>query len=542
MKKSLILQVLAAAALLCGAEGCIKTDSTLGGSLIVVDDTYDIFSTSVPITDIDLRMADSLSGYSSTRITVGAIRDEEFGLTTRASVITLVPLLDTMDFGTNPQFLNFHVSAAFDTVSVSSKDQLRILQNLYVYEPDAPLDIEKNFDINTDIPHGATKICAGSPVLNGADSLSFNLSAAYGSRYFTLTQADLQDYKAYMQKFPGLYLCTDEPLADGGRINMFELQLNYDSDYKYIKGNYARLSFRSEYDGHQKDSTFMFYLSATDFYDVDSLLTNSGFGSFPQYCLNLTGHSTAAQQGKAGARIAVEGGGGLKPCISAAALKQMASDAIVAAGGDPSRTVINKASLVFPFEYIPGMDYDKYPVMLSPTCRFRGSTTTAYMGLTDASSANENQGDINYSLSQYAPDITYHMQEILKMSDSKIASGNYDIWLLVMASETVTTTTAGSSEMSDYYKALAYSQYYNNMYSDYGGYGYGYGYGSYYGDPYSNYTSYMLAAQYAGMSSTTSTKEMKLDKDRFYAAVLNGPTAPTGRVPRLELTFSVPRK
>ncbi len=526
------------------AAACVETNNELGRNLVVRSDIYDIFSESAPITDIDLVMADSLSGYSSTRITIGAIRESEFGLTTRASVITLIPLDTKMNFGTNPKFKRLHVSAAFDTVSVASDSQRRILQNLRVYEPDAPLNSSENFDSNADIPHGTTMIAAGAPIMNGQDSLSFDLSADYGKRFFNLTEADLADYDTYLKKFPGLYLCTDSPISDGGRINMFDLQLHYDSDYGYIKGNFAKISFEAEYDGVKKDSTFYFYLSATGFYDVDSLLTKSGYGSFPQYCLNLTGHETKAKEGKATASIDVEGGGGLKPRISAATLKQMASTMIASKGGDPSKAIINKASLVMPFDYFEGIDYEKYPAMLSPTCRIRTSTSTAYMGLTDASSENENQGDINYSLSQYAPDITYHMQEILKMDDAKVNSGNYDIWLLVMAYETVTKTTAGNSEMSDYYKAIAYSQYYNNMYSGYGGYGYGYGgygYGSYYGDPYSNYTSYMLAAEYAGMSSTSSTTEIKLDKDRFYDAVLCGPTAPSGRVPRLELTFSLPK-
>ena len=544
MKHRSLLAAAAAISLACCLPSCIETDVKLGESLIVVDDTYDIHTVSAPITDIDLRMADSLSGFSSTRITVGALREPEFGLTTRSSVITLVPLHDKLDFGTSPQLLRFHVSAAFDSISVARDDQKRILQSLKVYETSSAPDYEKNFDLNADIAHGSTPVCAGSPMLNGSDSLSFDLTPEYASRYLSLTADDMKSLDAYLSKVKGLYLESDEPLADGGRINMFDLQLEYDSDNYYVKGNYGRLSFRSTYDGKQKDTVFLFYLSATDIYNIDSLLTNSGTGSFPQYCINLTGHSTAAREGKATDKISVEGGGGLKPRIKASVLRQMAWDAI-SPYGDPSKAVINKASLVFPFEYTEGMDYGKYPVQLSPTCRFLTDKSASFMGLTDASSENENQGDINYSLSQYAPDITYHLQEILKMDPSKLSTGNYDIWLLVMAYETVKTTTAGSSEMSDYYKMLAYSQYYNNMYSGYGGYGYGgygYGYGSYYGDPYSNYTSYMLAAQYAGQSSTTSSAQLKLDKDRFYNAVLNGPSAPSGRVPTLELTFSLPRK
>ena len=160
------------------------------------------------------------------------------------------------------------------------------------------------------------------------------------------------------------------------------------------------------------------------------------------------------------------------------------------------------------------------------------------MGLTDSSSSSENQGDVNRSLLQYAPDITYHMQELVRIDESdtdnaktkRLNEGAYDIWLLIMANETITTTTSGSSEMSDYYNYLAYQSYYNAMY------GYGGGYSNY----YSNYYSYAMMAAYASASSTSTSQQVMLDKDRFYRASLNGPAAADGRVPTLELTFAIP--
>ena len=211
--------------------------------------------------------------------------------------------------------------------------------------------------------------------------------------------------------------------------------------------------------------------------------------------------------------------------------------------------MINKASLVFPFEFPD--DYKEvdnlWPDILSPTCRVIADTTTSFMGLTDSSSSDENQGDINRSVWQYAPDITYHMQELIKIDEAKggekverLKNGSYDIWLLIMANETVTNTTNNNSEMSDYYKYLAYQSYYNSMYGGgYGGYGYG-GYGGY-GSYYSNYYSYMMMAQYASGSSTSTSVQAMLDKDRFYKANLNGPLH-SGKKPTLKLTFSVPKQ
>lgn len=164
------------------------------------------------------------------------------------------------------------------------------------------------------------------------------------------------------------------------------------------------------------------------------------------------------------------------------------------------------------------------------------------MGLTDSSSSAENQGDVNRSLSNYAPDITYHMQEILKIDENnpedsktkRFLKGSYDIWMLIMAKESVTTTSSGNKDLSDMYNYLAYQSYYNGMYG--GGYGYGSSYGSY----YSNYYSYAMMAQYAASSKESTKESVLLDKDRFYRATLNGPGSTTGKGPYLELTFAVP--
>ena len=174
------------------------------------------------------------------------------------------------------------------------------------------------------------------------------------------------------------------------------------------------------------------------------------------------------------------------------------------------------------------------------------------MGLTDASSSNENQGDIDRSLLRYAPDITYHMQEILKIDESQpdktgtkyLLKGNYDIWLLVMAQEILTSVSTTSQETQEMLNYLAYSSYYNSMYGGYGGYGYGgYGYGGYggYGSYYSNYLNYAMMAQMASQAQTTTSTTVKLDKDRFYRAALKGPAA-NGAVPTLRLTFALPNQ
>ena len=151
----------------------------------------------------------------------------------------------------------------------------------------------------------------------------------------------------------------------------------------------------------------------------------------------------------------------------------------------------------------------------------------------------------------YTPDISHHVQEILKLdrNDPEFSKkiSNYDIWFLIMHTET--TQTSNNNSMNDYYNNLMYNSYYNNMMYNpygYGGYGYGgYGYGSYgyggygYGN---NYYNYMMMAMYASASSGSNEKTTtEMDKDRYYKANLNGPDAVSGTVPQLRITFSAPK-
>lgn len=541
-----------AAALVC-CLSCIETNTSVGGAFVPVTETYTFHTAEVPLEGISLQMADKLSGFSDDRITVGAIREDEFGLTTRASAFSLVPIfIGDFEIGTNPVFKSFHFAAARDTLSFLDPSQENILQHLHVYELDSALDVEE-YDLNQTLSHGDRPVTKGTPVFNGVDSLSFDFSEEFGRKYLQITADDVTSMKKYLAKFPGIYIESDLPEGEGGRINMLDVQLTYDANNNYITGNYATLRYSAEFNGVRKDTTLVFYYGAAGFYDIDSLF-NAYTGTFPQYCLNVTGQQTRDRAGQATDKIWVEGGGGLKPVISAQSLKRQVEQAISAAGGNPADAVINKASLVFPFDFPE--DYKEmefWPYQLSPTCRFVSEETTSFMGLTDSSSSDENQGDIDRSNFRYAPDITYHMQEILKVDESKtesvgarnLAKGNYDIWLLIMAKETqlqVSTTSKEQQEMLNY---LAYSSYYNGMYGGYGGYG-GYGYGGYggygYGSyGYNNYLNYAMMAQYASMAQTSTTTTVKLDKDRFYRAVLHGP-ASTDKVPMLHLTFALPNQ
>ena len=554
MKKSIVL--LLAAGLLSAA--CVKVDNSLGKGLVDKGLIFNTYSAEIPLEQTKLKLSEDLSGYSDTRITIGAIRDSRFGLTTRASAFTLIPALDTLDLGDNPQAISFDIFFEADTISCANDNQAAIMQNILVYELTEPLSLYKTGAMR-DIPHGTQKVTKGTPVYDGNGALDFNFTKEFAQNYldkmkqlgpvFRSEEADsttqANRYNAFVKALPGIYIETDVPQGDGGRINMFNLScLSVSNSYYYRNSNIALLKFRSSWKGVQKDSTIMFIPGETEFEDEASAITNNT--KFYQYCFNHTSHSTQ-QVDNPTTELLVEGGTGLKPVISAKELREKTISAIKERGGNPENAIIVKATIELPYQKPEDyMDMKYFPSVLSPTIRTEGTSSkypdqkiVAYAGLTDASVSTENQGDIDRSNMMYCPDITYHLQELLKREDLDTET-NADIWLLTIHTQKVANAN-GSLYDNSYYQNLLYASYYNSLYG--GGYGYGSysGYGSYGYNSYSNYYNYMMLAQMmAASSQQTYSYNQELDKDRYYRAVLNGPAAE--RKPMFKVTFAFPEE
>lgn len=547
--KTLLLALIAA-----GTFSCVSVNTELGRDMIDINQQYVIYPDVVfPLTDIDVRMSDSLSGYSSTRIAVGAIRDSEYGLSTRSSAFTLVPALDTLDFGTDPEVVRFRLHTATDTVCVYKERDRYILQNVNVY---ALTDTIKNAGTNSEPPHGSESVIIGTPVHNGTDSLAFDFTKAFAMEYIKgirelsddnhVIDSDFSKYKA---KLPGIYVTMDEPAGLGGRINFFELSCLTAYSGSYMRNNNeAVLQIRSTYDGVKKDTAFLFILGEPDFIDELSYIQDNS--KFPQYAFNHTTHGSGSLAGKAGTYISVEGGGGLKPIISAKEMKDLVSAHIAANGGDPKNTIINKATIELPFEEPSDyLDYEFVPGIMSPTVWINST----YASLADANASSENQGNVNRSLSMFSPDITHHLHEIIRLDDDEDTE-KYDLWFLILHEETEETSSGLSEEESEYYQRMMYANYYQSLYGDYSGYGYGgygysgYGYG-YGGYGYSNYYSMMMMqSMYDSIYSNKTSSSVTLDKDRFYKVKLygpgNDPASPLSerKVPKLRVTYSLPKE
>lgn len=578
-------------ATLLSSAACVKVDEQLGQNLIPTDQLWDVFSPKAANfveNDIELKISDSLSAYTSRRIVFGATKDDELGTCTKATSFTLVPTLKDLDLGENTVVRQFHFSAIRDTLSTVNDYQQRMMQNVFVYSLKEPLDstILYTNSLSPGVKQAGAAltnrerfldlsklISKGVPVYDGGDSLSFDFSAEYSARVVEGVKAFRKVYTEkkdtllsdYLSLVPGIYIESEVPTSKGGRINMFNFELQFDSN-NYISGNYAELKITADY-GDRKgvDTSFLFTYGPSDF-------ISTGISELPaQYAFNGSTHETegAYTNGVAATdKVYVEGGSGVKPVIKAAGIKRIVHELIAEANiVNPSEVVINKATVTLPYNVEGDWDkLDKFPSILSPTVRLHGTDDSgvvyvSYAGLTDASIESENQGNINRSTSVYSPDMSHHIQEILRLeqeegeSDAEFEArlSKYDIWFLIIFEE-VTESSSSSSAYDDYYNSLMYNSYYNNMmydpygygygYGGYGGYGYGYGGYGYGGYGYNNYYNYLMMASYmnSGSNSPSQSVSNELDKDRYYRCTLAGPnTADESLRPTLKITFSAPK-
>ena len=540
------------AALTILSAGCIKVDNSLGKGLVDKSHIYDTYTVEFPLTDIQMKKAADLSGFSSSRVVIGAVRDETFGLSTRESAFTLVPLSDTLNLGTNPKAVSFDLYFAGDTVSCAHDSQARIFQNIYVTELTEKLDA-KNSSTSKELAHGTEVITNGLPIYNGSGPLEFSFTNAFAQKYLDAIYALAPDgvlvnrewdsdkitarFEEYASALNGIHIATDMPTGNGGRIDLFDLScLSVSNSQFYLNNNYGLLKYTNDENPDAANPLSIIFIPGEMSFLLENDYVNSG-NRFPQYAFNRTTHESV--EGAATTSIMVEGGGGLKPVISAKELRDKTLSAIQSKGGVPANTVITKATVVLPFD-MPAdyKDMKYFPTVLSPTVRLTstdddGNDTVQFAGLTDASVSTEDQGDIDRSNLVYSPDISYHLQEVLARTDLDTAT-DADIWLLTIFTEQVATATDNS--MNEYYQQMMYAMYYQNLYG--GGYGYsgGYGYNS-----YNNYYTYaMMAAMLSQSSQQQYTTNTELDKDRYYRGTLCGPAS--SRPPYFRVSFAISKE
>ena len=294
---SRVSRLAAIGAILLGSASCVDINEELGKNLIPTDQKWNVYTPeAADLQDIRLQMAADLSGYSTTRFTFGAVNDSRFGTNVKSTSFTLVPLYDTLDFGKNTKIRQFHFTAVRDTLSVVKEEQLRMLQNVYVSELKKALDSTvlymgafMNPQISEEFLGDKEQITVGTPVYDGGDSLSFDFSKEFTERFVEkVKKADLDSMDLYVQQVPGIYITTDLPAGEGGRINMFNLSILTGDGY--VSGNYAQLKFTAEYEHSEEpiDTSFMFFFGPAEFMTDEST-------EYPtQFAFNASDHETSA--------------------------------------------------------------------------------------------------------------------------------------------------------------------------------------------------------------------------------------------------------
>ena len=119
------LAVAAVMAILLGGTGCVKTDGTLGQDYIPSSHIWKVATVSFDIDCIDMEKASELGGYSSKRVAIGGVYDNEFGWSERVSAFPLIPVVDTLTFQMpeDAECLSFHFAIGKDTLSFREASQ-----------------------------------------------------------------------------------------------------------------------------------------------------------------------------------------------------------------------------------------------------------------------------------------------------------------------------------------------------------------------------------------------------------------------------------
>ena len=565
-------------------SACVDVNTDLGQNLAPREHRYEVFCENIPLRNIRVQRADSTYAYSNFRITVGAVKDEDFGLTVKSSAFTLVPVDSILNFGKDPEFEGFFLTMSRDSVSLPVGEDPRVAQTLRVYALNSNCDINnsKEFLYTDDVKKidqallGAEPITDYTPVYSGEDTLNIHFRSEFYNalkakwlakatenenheKVFKVDHFDSLNNSSYLKDFPGIYLTCDEPAASNkGRFNLFQLKLAVNTSTYVISGNYAELRFKAKYGANEtlKDTSFIFLFGPqsipTDAANLPIQEAFNGIVHTPLRELRALDGMTLAADGKsytAGTKIYVEGGAGLRPVISSKEIRESLFARFAAHNiKDVSKVIVDRASVAFSFQEPANFDLlDQYPSIFAPMHisrysvkdRVYGETQTiAYLDfppITDAGVSAEDQGEVDRSNLEYSPDISFHTQHLLKLKDPTDDDlSKQDIWMFIKAPETIVTQAVSNAD-ADYYNQLMYYSYLNSMYG---------GYGSYSGYGYNNYNSYYNMMYYYSMmnssSGSTSSVQYMADPARYYNAVLCGPDDAENH-PVLRVVYSVPK-
>ena len=421
---------------------CITVDKTIGSNLVPDDYELQMKSVTLPL-PVTVKQLDSMQGISSSYYTIGTIRTEEFGTARFGTAGNIAPTNTALDFGEDPKIISIYLEIPLAAVAdagsldrtsiILDPSQRGVTQNINVHR------LTRQIDSTTLYMNSLTENDYTPEILNvsggtyfGGDTLKVYLNNSLGEELLTASDEDLDTLDRFAEKFRGLYITCDDPVGseEGGRLNLF----NATSSYIFMKYN-----FQPTYDKSlpRKDTTVAFVF---------------GYG----FALNTSEHeSKGKQSNELLEKIPLEGIGGLAPFVDYKALKEILDEWADLNNIDPSKVLIAKASVAFPFELpedLDSMPY-QYPSCFFPINRKQANDTTGsiyYYLLDDYNSTDNPLGYINRSLNEYTCDISSHIQKMMNKEQSEL-DDTYSFWMYPMRLE------------SDSYYGTTY--YYINNYS-----------------------------------------------------------------------------
>ena len=185
MLKKYLFVLLAALSLL---PSCVKVNTDLGQNLAPREHRYDVFYETIPLKNIRVQRVDSSYAYSTFRVTVGAVKDDNFGLTVKSSAFTLIPVDSVLNFGRDPEFQGFFLTMARDSLSVPYGEDPRTPQTIRAYALNANCDINstKDFLYTSDVAKIDAALAGEEPITDyslvycGEDTLNIHFKAREG--------------------------------------------------------------------------------------------------------------------------------------------------------------------------------------------------------------------------------------------------------------------------------------------------------------------------------------------------------------------------
>ena len=383
-------------------SSCITIDNSLGQDFIPEDQILSIASATFNL-PVSNKASDSLFTASTGYYIYGSCYDPVFGYTHAGSVIQFYPTLVERDYGEQPEPVSLIMTVINSGCTILDASQANIPQNIYVHRMLTDVSVKRAYNNSLQTQDwDATPLSYGGPVFFGSDTLTVNLSLDYARELLNATAEDLKTDSAFVKKFKGIYLRTQEAnkIPNSGRLNISTLN-----------DLWLTLTYR------------------TKGADVDSVVL---YGSQSAANYNAITHDQDLDNTTDNQNVYFQGFAGVKPYIDFVSLKENMVSWAQAQNIDPKRLLISRAEIILPYK--PELSFDflaQVPTSLFLCTRQGADTTLRYYPVSDVA-AEYAGGAINRSQYHYSFVVTRYVQHLLKTDTFTISPNT---WIMDVQAE-----------------------------------------------------------------------------------------------------------